>query len=96
MGYNDRNPKLYESITGLDYGTDKPLDGSMPKGWEPPSYIEQCYNCKIKGDIVHSSFSTGSCSECNKETCSSCCKEYDDDEGGRYFWCSEECYATTL
>lgn len=96
MGWNDRNPELYESITGLDYGTGRPLDGSparMPTGWVPPAMPETCSKCKHNGDMVHDPLYEGECTECDEPCCIHCAHEHDADEGGVTLWCSAECYA---
>lgn len=92
MGWNDRNPELYESITGLSYETGLPLDGSMPAGWTPPPLPETCHACNRQGDRVNDPLYEGECVECGEPCCWHCSHEADADECGVTLWCSTGCY----
>jgi hypothetical protein len=87
MGWNDRNPELYESITGLSYETGLPLDGSMPAGWTPPPMPEVCYGCGAKGDRASDPLYESECVECYATVCVKCCGSDDSDESGVYLTC---------
>jgi len=89
MGWNDRHPELYESITGLSYETDLPLDGrrTMPAGWVPPAMPETCYGCGAKGDTINDPLYESECAECYAEVCVKCCGSDDSDEGGVCLTC---------
>jgi hypothetical protein len=95
MGWNDRNPELYESITGLRYEDDKPIGsprGTMPSGWVPPAMPDTCSACKYEGDMVNDPIYEGECAECDEPCCINCAHEHDADEGGVMLWCSAKCY----
>jgi hypothetical protein len=89
MGWNDRNPELYEQITGLSYETDLPLDGrrTMPVGWVPPAMPETCYGCGAKGDTINAPLYESECVECYSEVCIHCCGSDDSDDGGVCLTC---------
>ena len=92
MGWNDRNPELYEQITGLSYETDLPLDGrrTMPAGWTPPAMPETCSACKATGDTCNDPIYEGECMDCDEPMCRHC-GEVEGDEGGNMYWC-RTCY----
>ena len=88
MGWNDRNPELYDSL--VDKGIiDAPKyfePANMPAGWTAPSMPETCYTCKSTGDALDGH--TGECVECTNECCVEC-STHDDDIDGRTFWCAD-------
>ena len=90
MGWNDRNPELYDSMVdeGIIAGPKyfEPAPRTMPAGWEPPPMPETCESCDAKGDALDGH--TGVCVEC-AEGCCVKCSTYDDDIDGRTFWCSD-------
>ena len=89
MGYNDRDPGLYEAITGLAYETDLPLDGSKPRvpaGWTPPPMPLTCSYCQESGDEIRDGFRIGECYGCSIEVCREC-GDPDDDESGTTYLC---------
>ena len=91
MGWNDRNPELYESITGLDYGTNRPLDGStpaMPANWTPPAMPEKCYGCEATGDTINDPIYAGECDRCEHEMCDRC-GEVEGDVDGNMYTCKD-------
>ena len=88
MGWNDRNPELYEAITGLDYGTDRPLDSrSRPFNGVLPAMPEKCDGCGTTGDTIENPIYTGECECCEVPLCVECADCVDCDEGGTTLWC---------
>ena len=92
MGWNDRNPELYESITGLRYEDDLPIGSprnAMPVGWVPPAMPETCYGCGAKGDTINDPLYETECTLCYAEVCIRCCGSDDSDEGGVSLACKK-------
>lgn len=93
MGWNDRNPELYEQITGLRYEDDMPIGSprnQMPAGWTPPAMPETCSACKATGDTCNDPIYEGECMDCDEPMCRHC-GEVEGDEGGNMYWC-RTCY----
>jgi len=90
MGWNDRNPELYEQITGLSYETGRPLYGNAAVA-EPhyrlPAMPETAYCCGAKGDTIEDPLYESECVDCDEPVCIKCCGSDDSDDGGVCLTC---------
>jgi len=89
MGWNDRNPELYDALVdeGIIHGP-KYFDHTMPTNWQPPAMPEKCYACGHTGDTINDPIYEGECMDCDEPMCRHC-GEVEGDEDGNTYHCKD-------